>query len=136
MVSKASPGSEIPARIWRDGKTIDLKLKIGSLDSPATAQSPGSTGSPLDGAQLTDLDPELRQGLRVPPGLDGAVVAQIEPGSPAARTGLQPGDVIFEWNRQPIPGARELLAAIRQSPNSRHLLRAWSRGNARYLVVE
>ena len=136
MVSKASPGSEIPARIWRDGKTIDLKLKIGSLDSPATAQSPGSTGSPLDGAQLADLDPELRQSLRVPSGLDGAMVAQIEPGSPAARTGLQPGDVIFEWNRQPVPGARELLAAIRQSPNSRHLLRAWSRGNARYLVVE
>jgi Do/DeqQ family serine protease len=137
MVSKASPGSEVPARIWRDGKAINLKLQIGSLDGQgANAQNPAATGSPLDGAQLTDLDPQLRQSLRVPPGLDGAVVAQIEPGSPAARTGLQPGDVIFELNRQPVPGPRELLSALRQSPDSRHLLRAWSRGNTRYLVIE
>ncbi len=44
----------------------------------------------------------------------GAQVREVEPGSPAAAAGLQPGDVIVTVGGQPVNGSGELAAAMRQ----------------------
>lgn len=137
MVSKAQPGSEIPAVVFRDGKRLDLTLAIGG----STKQTSASTGratmdSPLDGLQVRDLDASLRRQLGFPSNLGGVVVTDIDHASPAARSGLQPGDVIFELNRRQLADARDFSEALRQADGKRLLLRVWSRGNARYFVLE
>ncbi|WP_116045534.1 S1C family serine protease [Amycolatopsis palatopharyngis] len=48
----------------------------------------------------------------------GAVLGEIEPGSPAEKAGLKPGDVLTKIGDRPIPDANTLVAAIRtKAPN-------------------
>jgi S1-C subfamily serine protease len=135
MVSQAQPGSEIPAVVFRDGKTIDLTLAIGG-STTAAAAGPAPNDSPLDGLEVRDIDNSIRRQLGLPARLGGVLVATIDPVSPAARTGLQPGDVIFELNRRQLSGTRQFSEALRQAEGKRLLLRIWSRGTARYIVLE
>ncbi|MBV1799663.1 Do family serine endopeptidase [Siccirubricoccus sp. G192] len=63
------------------------------------------------GVSMQRLDPEMAAALSVPEA-KGAVVAAVEPNSPAARAGLQPGDVIVGVNGRPIAQPRALAAAV------------------------
>jgi serine protease Do len=137
MVSKAQPGSEVSAVVFRDGKQLDLTLSIGgSAKNSAALAGPATMDSPLDGLQVRDLDASLSRQLGFPTNLGGVLVTDIDPASPAARTGLQPGDVVFELNRRPLANAREFTETLRQSAGQSLLLRVWSRGTARYLVLD
>ena len=46
-------------------------------------------------------------------GQDGAVVQEVTPDSPAARAGLQPGDVVVSIDGKAVQDRSELVAAIR-----------------------
>jgi serine protease Do len=46
----------------------------------------------------------------------GIVVEDVAPGSPAAKAGLQPGDVITDVNGQPVHSASDLVNPIAQTP--------------------
>lgn len=46
------------------------------------------------GFRVTELTDELRDRLQIPSGIDGVVVTDVAESSPAARVGIQPGDVI------------------------------------------
>jgi serine protease DegQ len=59
------------------------------------------------GIMIQDVTPDLSEALD----LDlerGAVVTQVEPDSPAERAGLTPGDVIVEFNGEPVDGSADL----------------------------
>jgi len=60
---------------------------------------------------------------------DGALVASVEKASPAAKAGLQPGDVILKANGQNIVASGDLPAVIAQSkPGDRIPLEIWRQG--------
>ncbi|HEX4147063.1 MAG TPA: PDZ domain-containing protein [Pirellulales bacterium] len=44
----------------------------------------------------------------------GALVMDVQPGSPAAKAGLQPGDRILEANGRPISGAEDAVRLVNQ----------------------
>ena len=46
----------------------------------------------------------------------GIVIEDVTPGSPAAKAGLQPGDVITDVNGQPVRTASDLVNPIAQTP--------------------
>jgi serine protease Do len=47
---------------------------------------------------------------------NGALVARVQPGSPAEEAGIQPGDVIIRWNNRPISDPNELVWAVAGTP--------------------
>ena len=57
------------------------------------------------------LTPELAAALETD-AEEGALVAQVAPGSPAAKAGLRTGDLIVEVQGQPVAGASELSREI------------------------
>jgi Do/DeqQ family serine protease len=57
---------------------------------------------PLEGATVADLTPALATNLGVDFMEKGIIVLAIEPGSPARRIGILPGDIIYSVNDQPI----------------------------------
>ena len=68
------------------------------------------------GLALAPLTPDMRDQLDVPDGTRGAVVREVQPGSPADQAGLQAGDVIVGVGTQavtsPAEAAREIHAAM------------------------
>ncbi len=64
------------------------------------------------GVSIQKLTPELAESMATD-GSQGALVAGVTPDSPAAKAGLQPGDVVRRWDGKPIdePGTLSMLVA-------------------------
>jgi serine protease Do len=67
------------------------------------------------GVVIQDVTPDLARVFNAPMG-KGAVIADVSPNSPAAKAGLQKGDVIEELNGQPVTSANELKLQIALLP--------------------
>ncbi len=55
---------------------------------------------------MTDLTAALMRQFSVPSGVRGAMIREVEDGSPADEAGLQPGDIIRQVDRQAVTSAR------------------------------
>ena len=75
----------------------------------------GSVVRGMLGVQIQMVTPELAKsfGLKEPM---GALVAEVNPGSPAAKAGLQRGDVIVDFNGTPIKEMHELPRLVAGIP--------------------
>jgi len=65
------------------------------------------------GVRLQPITPEIAQALNLQD-RKGALVADVTRDSPAAKAGLEPGDVIIEFNGKPIADGRELARMVGQ----------------------
>jgi len=63
------------------------------------------------GVGISDLTPENAKFFQASNG-SGAVITQVEPDSPAAKTGLKVGDVITEFDGQKVSDATELQIVV------------------------
>ncbi|WP_245467718.1 PDZ domain-containing protein [Mesorhizobium sp. M6A.T.Cr.TU.017.01.1.1] len=74
------------------------------------------------GVRLQEITPSIAEALGIP-GSKGALVASVEPGSPAEKAGIQAGDVITRFNGKDIQSVHDLtLAAASQKPGTRTTL--------------
>ena len=136
MVVGTKPGTTVPVRIMRDRMERTISVTVDELDLEAESNNAraGNGREPDDPAQetssgfgitLQNVTPDIARRLRLE-GRRGAVVTDIEQGSPAARAGMQPGDVIVRVGRQPVETAAEA---------QRELARITSGGTAFLRVV-
>src|SRR5271156_2353235 len=140
-VSEDTPGTTISLGIIRDGKSQTVDVKVGEFhggsqvaNADAGSGQPGKTGKL--GLAVDDLTQDARQQLNVPSQVNGAVVANVRPGSPADDAGLAPGDVIVEVDRHPVASAEQFVGDVHANPSGKDLLLlVWSHGNATYRVL-
>ena len=88
------------------------------------------------GITLQDLAPDAAEAHEFK-GEGGVLVAGVMPDSPADRAGLQTGDIVTEFNRQPVRDGNELrrlVAAAR--PGSTASVRIWREGVQKEFSVE
>lgn len=140
QVARVQPGTTVPVKILRDGQAKNLQVKVGQLPSqPPRAAAPQpepSDTETLKGVGVTDLDARTRRQFGIPPHIQGALVVEVDPSSASAKAGLKPGDVILEINRQRVHSAQDAVR-LTQNPKTRTtLVRLWSQGQIRYLVVD
>ncbi len=79
------------------------------------------------GVYVQDLTPELAKRFAAPPGA-GALIGDVLKGSPAARAGLEPGDVIVSYEGKSVVDSRSLRLQIAQTPPGRRVALGLSRG--------
>lgn len=115
-------GDKVKLDVLRDGKTKRFKitLKEGGAGGASAKRLLGK----LDGAKLSNS-----------PSGNGVVVNELQPGSPAAGSGLRPGDIILEANRQRVDDLESLRQAVHASKN-KLLLRINRQGAALFLVIQ
>ncbi len=68
--------------------------------------------------------------------MNGALVTEVNPNSAAFEAGLREGDVILEINRKPVKSAEDAVQLTDNAKDKRTLLRVWSKGGSRYVVVD
>src|SRR5262249_47549797 len=61
------------------------------------------------GVQLQDIDANLAKSMNLPADAKGALVAQVVPGSPADKAGLQEGDLVTSFDGKPVSSADDLV---------------------------
>lgn len=118
LVADLSPGDKETVTVWRDGKSIDLKVAIGGNDDgkqELAAFKDGEKATPTGpriGVALADLTPELKERLNLSGNVQGAVVANVAPDKPAAEAGLKAGDIILSVNDKTVHDASEAKNAV------------------------
>ncbi|WP_404994034.1 DegQ family serine endoprotease [Cupriavidus pauculus] len=110
-VADIRPGTEIKLKVIRKGAPMTLAVKVGAVKEDAVAQGKngGETGGRL-GLAVRPLTPAEKRDS----GIDGGLVVEDVAG-PAARVGIQPGDVILSLNGTPISSAEQLRALVSKS---------------------
>ncbi|MEW5981916.1 MAG: trypsin-like peptidase domain-containing protein [Acidobacteriota bacterium] len=88
------------------------------------------------GVSLRDLDPDLRQSLRLQPSA-GAMVQDLTPGAPAERAGLKRYDLIVAIDAEPVAGTSDLIRTIAaREPGSAVSLRVVRDGREQRFVAK
>ena len=67
--------------------------------------------------------------------LKGAVIAEVVPGSPAQRAGLQANDVILEVGGLPAGSAALMNEAVRAATGKRDVVLRMARSNREFFAV-
>lgn len=98
LVGSIGSGNSIELGVIRNGEEQSIKVTLGAQDMSVTAES---IHPALQGATLAATDSG-----------NGIEVAELEERSPAARIGLEKGDVIQGVNRKAVNSLSELRAAI------------------------
>jgi serine protease Do len=147
MVTATKPGSAVPVVIVRDRaqRTVTVTVEELDLEAEANAQrqtrgdndnGPAAEPSAGFGMTLGNITPQIAQELRLDRGATGALITEVEPGSPAARAGLQQGDVIVRVGRANVANANEAakeLGTIRSGGTA--LLRVVRNGQQVFVTV-
>lgn len=150
MVAQTPPKSKVTLKLLRDGKERTLTATLGTLPSelggtgsgePAeTEQSKADALDALDGVEVADIDSRTRLQNSIPSEVLGALITQVEQGSPAEAAGLKPGDVIIEIERKPVANADEAVELSEKVKGDRVLLRVWSNSGGlagmQYVIVD
>jgi serine protease Do len=117
------------------GPTFDIYGRVIGINSAIFSPSGGSVGIgfaiPADvadritkqlisggkitrgylGATIQDVTPEIADSMGLS-GRKGALVADLIPGGPAQKAGVEPGDVVVDLNGQPVASATELTRLV------------------------
>ena len=117
LIALSKPGSQFDLEIVRDGERLELRTVL-------TDQATGLAGSlaRLGAASSSELGlvvvqstPELLRQNGQPTWLEGVLVAEVLPGTPAAEAGVRPRDVIVALEGVPTPGVtafEDVMAAL------------------------
>jgi len=136
-VGQKQPGTTIKLEVLRDGKNEKFAVTLEEMGSRDQGTKEASNGNkPRWGLGLEDLTPDVRQQIQAASDLRGAVVEQVQPGSPADNAGLQRGDVITEVNRKPVRSASDVQNALAAVPKGQDaLVLVWSSGGSTFRVL-
>ena len=137
LVAQRRPGDTVHLTVVRDNKTTSIPVKLEVLGGgKGTETAGGEHGKGRWGLGLADLTPEARNQLQAKASLHGAIVEEVQPGSPADNAGLQRGDVIMEVNRHAVKSAADVVQSLSSVPAGQDaLVLVWSNGGSTFRVL-
>lgn len=128
-VERAAIGKSEKLVVLRGGKQLELSFKAEQQPSEfgtagrradRSGETPDSQFS-LFGMEVSELDAAVAEQLGIQDA-QGVVITSVQPGSPAARAGLESGMVISQVNRKPVTSVDELRAAVKAAKEGDNLL--------------
>ena len=128
FMANARVGNTVDIVVWRGGKEVPLKLKIGEQEEAektnvsAQGNAPGKKPADQDqaltstieqlGLTLQKLSDQLREKYGLSDSAKGVVVTKVAADSPAAEKQLQAGDLILEVDQKPVTTPQEVTEIV------------------------
>ena len=140
-IANAGAFSEIEMELIRDGKTILINLRLAErpkkIGQMKMLSQPAPTTEKVEvlGMTVEELTEENAEKLGVKPGV-GVVITDVESGSSAEKTGLQPGMIVQEVERQAVSSLnifKEIIGNIDQEKGI--LLLITTSNGSRYIFL-
>ena len=123
MVTRTKPGATVPMKVLREGKPTSLNVTVEELDLEAEAGTTERTSDVEEtagfGITLEDITPDIARRLELPRTTSGAIITEVEPGSPAFEGGLRRFDVITQINGQAVSSAADASRKLQAVPSGR-----------------
>lgn len=140
QVALTRPGTTIELEILRKGKVRKHKIVVDTMEvetaavEDAPAAEAGTDALPQIGLRLQKLTPELAEQFGYQHNR-GVLVAAVEPGSVAARAGIEAGALIEEVNRVDVNDPKEVVSLIEKSKRDTVLLLVRQGSGSRYIAL-
>ncbi len=128
-IARHHPGDLVKLTVWRDGKPIEISVRLGEAPIQNDVEVPEKQFSPLKfknlGMVLKEIPEEERQTL----GLEsGVLIEKVYPDSPADAGRVFSGEVLLAVNDQPIHSVAEFEALLaRTAPGTVLKFTLWNR---------
>lgn len=150
MISSKQPGEAVKFGVVRFNEkskkpeTMELvatleKLQAdklnASMQSPQKNKAESKANVFLEGVEVQNLTEELRKEYSVAEEIEGLLVISVDEKSPAARVGLQEGDVIQQVNRQAVKSVSEARANLGEAGNAVQL-KIVRNGQMKFLIIK
>ncbi|WP_310626047.1 DegQ family serine endoprotease [Limnohabitans sp.] len=139
MVGRTKPGTRSAIQVWRRGNVKDMQITVGEFEAdkpvkkasaPEKAQAAGLVTKVL-GLTVSELTDAQKKELKLRGGVRVDAVAE-----PAARAGIQEGDVILALANIETPNVQTLEALIAKLDRSKSVSLLIRRGEwAQYTVI-
>ncbi|HJV59784.1 MAG TPA: DegQ family serine endoprotease [Albitalea sp.] len=119
IIGMSAPGERVKLKVWRDHAWRDVEAKLGNAQEPGKqiADNDSATQGGQLGLALRPLSPQERREAKVDQGM---VVEQVS--GPAARAGIEPGDVLLAINGKPVQSVETVKNVLQGKPHSVALL--------------
>jgi serine protease Do len=123
-VVTTKPNTAVPLRVWRDGKERSMSITVEELNLDVENNRRGrtelSSAKPEQnkgfGMTIDNITSEVSRRLRLPENQRGAIITDVDQGSPADEAFLTEGDVIFKVGRTPVASAAEAQRELNRVP--------------------
>ena len=119
VIGMAAPGEKVKLKVWRDKGWHDIEVRLGAAEEPGKpiADAGDAAAGGQLGLALRPLTREERQLAKIDQGL---VVENAS--GPAARAGIEPGDVLLAINGRPVQSVEQVKSVLQGKPKSVALL--------------
>ena len=116
LVADVTAGSESTLQVKRQGETLDLEIEIGNMPGDDVKVAlVDDTDTPKLGVYLSELTPEARQRYRIGKDTEGVLVAGVQQGSPAAKAGIEAGQVINMVGQDTVQSPDDVISRVQQA---------------------
>ncbi|OOP55926.1 MAG: serine protease [Candidatus Brocadia carolinensis] len=136
-VAQTEVNKKVKVKVLRDGKEKELTVKIGEQPADLFAAGPGEAPSGKDlGMTVQNITKEIAKSLGIEEE-SGVIVAEVQPGSPAALSEVREGDLVKEINRKKISNVTEFKKALSEADKEKGVLMLIKRGEfSRYVIIK
>ena len=119
LVADSAIGEKATLTVVRDGKTKELTVKIGNLQT-ALKQLAASAEERL-GATVRPVTAAEAQKYGIPQGV-GVAVASLQKEGPMAQAGFEVGDIVTAVNNLPVNGVAEFADLVKLLPANKNVV--------------
>jgi serine protease Do len=114
VVSATPAGKRVEVSLWRNRRGMTLPVEVGETEPQELAHTGALPGEPFEvaGMALVELSPEKREERGLPEDISGVLVADVEPGGPAAERGFAPNDIITRLGDREIGSFTDISNAM------------------------
>ena len=149
IVAETAVGKASKVVVWRKGKEVNLKVKLGEFpdDEKVAAATPRNHPRKTKtkalkalGLTIAPVNDELRSRFKLDEDAKGVVVTDVDVNSPAAENGVRPGDVVRKIgpNQVAVTSPSQVIKNVQKARKAKRkrLLFLFERdGNSRFVAL-